>query len=336
MLSAPPSPDAPLVDRLDLDDLPAGRVLRLHVEIARDGLSQPIALPVMVARGRKPGPVLGLTAAVHGNELNGIPVIRRIFQQIDPENLRGSIVGVLVVNVPGYLAHERVVFGTWDLNHQFPGDPAGNTARLYASRFLERIVSQLDMLIDLHTASVGRVNSLYVRADMTDAPAARMAYLQRPQIILHNPPSDRTLRGAAGGLGVSAITLEIGNPQRFHRDYIKRSLTGVRAVMMDHGMLRKRPVAPGPPPALCERSFWMYTDRGGLLEVLPNITDRVAADDVVARLTNPFGDVLAEYRAPEAGIIIGRSVDPVGPSGARIIHLGVEADAADSALLPDR
>lgn len=324
---------ARVVERLEPEDLPTGRITRLLIEIAHDGLSRPIQLPVMVARGAKPGPVLGLTAALHGNELNGIPVIQHLFNRLDPQVLRGTVVGVIVVNVPGYLNHERY-FGNWDLNHMFPGRPDGNAASVYVNRLVERIVRKFDLMVDLHTASFGRVNSLYVRADMTQVESARLAYLQRPQIIVHNPPSDRTLRGAAGELGIPAITVEIGNPGRFHRDYIKRSLTGLRAVLAHHKMIRQRPVSPGAPPVLCERSGWIYTDRGGLLEVFPNVTEPVAPGSPVARLSTPFGDLISEYEVPEAGVVVGHSINPVAETGARILHLGIPAQPDDPRFHP--
>src|SRR5690606_27127160 len=173
-----------------------------------------------------------------------------------------------------------------------------------------------DYLVDLHTASFGRVNSLYVRAEMTHPATAEMAYLQRPQIILHNPPSDGTLRGAADEFGIPAITVEIGNPHQFQPNFIKRALVGLRAALGEVGMVSRRNLAMGGPlPILCEKSRWLYTDHGGLLEVFPEVTQRVTRGEVVARLRNAFGDVLREYRAPYDGVVIGKSNNPTGVSG---------------------
>jgi len=246
------------------------------------------------------------------------------------------LVAAVVVNVPGYLLNQRNFSDGTDLNHILPGRPDGNVAQVYGHRLIDRIVRPFNYLVDLHTASVGRVNSLYVRADMTDATTARMAYLQRPQIILHDPPSDSTLRGAAMELGIPAITVEIRDPQRFQREFIRRSLIGVRSVLAEVGMIAQRPVAPGPAPVLCEGAEWLYTDHGGLLEVFPDLTEGVRRDQVIARLTNIFGDVLREYRAPADGIVIGKSVNPVAQTGARILHLGIEATADKSLYLPRR
>lgn len=323
---------APIVTgTLDLDQLPTRQTTRVLVELTSDALGQAIQIPVLVARGAKPGPVVGITAAVHGNELNGIPVIHHLFAALEGKPLRGTVVGVVVANVPGLHAHQREFVDGTDLNDIFPGRPRGNVSHIYAHRLLHQIVRRFDYLLDLHTASFGRINSLYVRADMSHPKTARMAMLQKPQIILHNRASDGTLRGAAMELGIPSITIEIADPHRFQPKYIRPTLMGVLAVLAELGLVRRRPPRPGPPPVLCERSYWMYTDRGGLLDVLPQLADRVGAGEVIARVRDAFGDLRTEYLAPETGVVIGKSTNPVGQTGARILHLGVEA-AADSEL----
>lgn len=321
---APPPVSPPLiVDDLDLDSLPAGEITRLLVAVAHDGLGRPLRMPVLVARGARPGPVFGLTAAVHGNELNGIPVIHELFAKLEPAKMRGTVVAVVVVNVPAYLARRRTFTDGTDLNHIMPGRADGSAAQAYAARFVERTVRHFDYLIDLHTASTGRVNSLYARADMTNETTAAMAYLQRPQIIVHNRPSDGTLRGTAMAMGIPAITVEIGNPQRIHQGYVRSSLVGIRAVLAEVGILARRPVALGDPPVVCRRSEWLYTTRGGLLTVLPEVVGHVAEGELVAELRDVFGDVVEQYRAPYDAIVVGRSVDPVAETGARVVHLGL-------------
>jgi predicted deacylase len=322
------------VDQLVIEDLPKGRRTRLYVALAHDGLGNPIRVPVVVARGERDGPVFGITAALHGNEINGIPVIHRLLERLDLKKLRGTVAAVVVANIPGYLMNQRNFIDGTDLNHIMPGKPDGNVAQIYSHRLIDRIVARFDYLVDLHTASFGRINSLYVRADMTDATTAQMAYLQRFQIILHDPPSDRTLRGAAMERGIPSITLEIRDPHRFQKEYIKRSLIGVRSVLGELGMTSKRQVSPGPPPVLCKGSDWLYTDHGGLLEVFPDLTEEVTQSQVVGRLSNIFGDVVREYRAPHQGVVIGKSVNPVAQTGSRILHLGVVAGNEKGLYLP--
>ncbi|MCB9789098.1 MAG: succinylglutamate desuccinylase/aspartoacylase family protein [Deltaproteobacteria bacterium] len=299
------------------------------LDLVEDGAGRPVRVPLLVLKGTRPGPVLGLTAALHGNEINGIPVIHGLFRWLADRPLRGAVVAALVVNVPGFHMNERRFAEGTDLNSIMPGVEFGNEPQVYAWRFLNTVVRHFDELIDLHTASTGRHNSLYVRSDMDQPRSAEMAQLLRPQIVLHNAAKDGTLRAAAEDMGIPAVTLEIGNPQRFQPEHIRLSLIGIRRVMGELGMVRRPHVVPGPPPVVCSGSRWLYTDRGGLLDVLPALTERVAAGDVVARLCDIFGDHVAEYRSPESGIVIGKSVNPVGPTGARILHLGIVAPGGD-------
>jgi predicted deacylase len=320
------------VESLELDDLPVG-ISRLWVQIGQDAMGQPECLPILVAKGRKPGRTVGLTAAVHGNELNGLPTIHRLFDRLEPNAMRGIVVGVVVVNLPGFHRGQRFFSDGRDLNHRFPGEPAGSESDVYAHRLLHRVIDRFDVLLDLHTASFGRVNCLYVRADMTDPTTARMAFLQRPQVIVHNPPADMTLRGAAADLGIPAITVEIGDPHRFQHRYIKRTLVGIRSVLMELGVIAKRPVSQGGPPVMCRASSWVYTDRGGLLRVLPKVTDLVAEGEEIATLVDVFGDPATRYTAPHYGVVIGHSTEPVARTGARILHLGEIVTDDDTDLL---
>ena len=328
LYALPESPNEPVhpasvVNDLRIEELPIGKKTRVFVELVGDGLATGIRVPVLAVRGRRAGPVLGVTAALHGNELNGIHVIHQLVHAIDPAQLRGTLIGVVALNVPGLHRHQREFIDGADLNHLFPGKAEGSVSNVYAHRILTRLVHDFDYLVDLHTASFGRKNSLYVRADMTNPATALMAWLQRPQIIVHHPPSDYTLRGALMGRGVPSITLEIGDPQRFQGDFIRRTTVGVRGLMMRLGMLARRPVAGGKPPVICRSSGWIYTDRGGLLEVVPDICDRVKEGDLLATVRNAFGDVIRRYRAPHDAIVVGRSTNPVGQTGARIVHLGI-------------
>jgi predicted deacylase len=317
------------VDKLEIDSLPKGAFSRLFIELIENGIGRPIQVPVVVAKGKKDGPIFGITAALHGNELNGIPVIHQLLQKVNLNTLRGTLVCVIVANMPGMLGEYREFNDGVDLNHIMPGKQHGNRSQVYAFELVERITNHFDYLVDLHTASSGRVNSLYVRADLHLEATSQMAYLLRPQIIVHNPPSDYTLRGVSDEAGKPAITVEICDPQRFQRDPIKRCLQGIRRVLGHVGMIPGKPIPLPETPVLCARSYWIYTDRGGLLTVIPGLTDLVKKGDLVASQINIFGDVIREYHAPEDGVVIGHSVNPVSQSGARILHLGVLMNEED-------
>ena len=312
------------VKNLNLDAVRPGTRHRFWVHIVSDGLGQPIKVPVMVARGLNPGPILGITAAVHGNELNGIPAVQRIFRDLNLEELAGTLVGVPVVNTPGYLLNQRRFNDDNDLNRIMPGSPTGNLSEVYAHRILKKIASHFEYLIDLHTASFGRINSYYIRSDMNDPITARMALLQNAEIIVNNQGHDGTLRGAVADLGIHAITVEAGNPHTFQKGMIRSAITGIENVMRELKMIDSSIVTPDEIPVHCTHSYWLYTTAGGVLEVLPAITQHVQANERVAIVRNVFGDLIREYFAPEAGVVIGKSVNPIAQTGARILHLGIE------------
>ncbi len=316
----------PVIRDLDISTLPEGEVSRLKLEMIADGLGRPIRMPLMVARGSRPGPVLGLTAAVHGNELNGVPVIQRLLAELNLSRLSGAVVAVPVVNIPGLLEQQRAFNDDRDLNHLFPGRANGTSAEVWAWRFMERVVSHMEFLVDLHTASFGRVNSLYIRANLADPVVARMARLQNPEIIVHNPPADGTLRGAAEDRGIPGITVELRDPHRFQHKVIRQSVMGLRRVMVDLKMLPHIRLPAEHTPLICRRSYWIYSPIGGLLTVLPGLTERVKAGEVIARVTNIYGDLLHEHLAPEDGVVIGKSLNPVSQTGSRVLHLGLPGE----------
>ncbi|CAJ0645855.1 7968_t:CDS:2 [Entrophospora sp. SA101] len=317
----------PTINSLDLDVLPNGKVSMLWVVLAEDGLSLPIKVPVMVAKGVKDGPVVGLTAALHGNELNGIPLIHRLMSQdLNCNNLHGVVVSVPVANVPGYLAGQRTFSDGQDLNRVMPGKPNGSTSQVYAYNLIDRIVSKFTHLIDLHTASKGRANSLYVRANMNDPRTRRMAKLQNPQIIVHNTSPDGSLRGAAMERGIPAITVEIGDPSKFQKRFVKTALQGVTNILSNLKMVPDENQSPEYDPVVCARSYWIFAKRGGILNVIPDVNTWVKKNEIIATLDSVFGILVETYFAPEDGIVIGKEMYPVCQSGQRILHLGAVDD----------
>ncbi len=312
-----------IIQELDLDRAPAGEITRQMIHLVSDGIGMPVLVPVLIARGLADGPVLGLTAAVHGNELNGIPVVQRLFKELDPLQLRGTVVGVPVVNVPSLHRKKRRFIDGTDLNHVMPGEEDGNVSQVYAYRIVNRIIKAFDYLVDLHTASFGRINSYYIRADLQDPVTREMALLQNAQIVVHKPNTDGTLRGAASEMGIHAITLEVGDPNTFQKGMIRSGLTGIFNLLFHLNMLEGETEAPQQPAVLCTDSYWMYTDAGGILLVQPGLTQSVRKGQTIATLRNIFGDLVKEYRAPEDGIIIGKSVSPINQTGGRILHLGI-------------
>lgn len=320
-----------VVESFDLNQFGRGTTNKLLVSMVGNGMGGLITVPVVILRGIEDGPVMGLTAALHGNELNGTRVIQKVIAHVKPARLKGTIICVPVVNVPGYLNRTRYFNDGYDLNRVMPGKRGGTNSQVYAYRFVDRVVKHFEYLIDLHTASFGRINTLYVRADLTHPEAAWMARCQQPQIILHNTGADGTLRGAAMDMGVRSITVEVGNPNAFQSALIQDGTVGVLNVLSRLGMIEEDEEESPGEPVMCMRSYWLYTEAGGVLEVYPELAARVRTGELVARVRDIFGDLIAEYRAPEDGIVIGRSTHPVNQTGSRILHLGIEGPVSPAA-----
>lgn len=320
-------------EKLEVDEFPLCTISTAWIKVMTQGLGEWVKLPVIVCRGKEDGPVVGLTAAVHGNELNGVPCIHKVVSQIDVNQLKGTLVAIPCVNVWGYLKFQREFADGRDLNRQFPGKEDGYSSQVFCYHLMSKIMSQFNYMVDLHTASFGRVNSYYVRADMNDPVGASMARLQQPQIILHNSGQDGTLRSAAAARGIKAITVEIGNPQTFQDRYVQWAYMGIMRILDHFEMFSINNIVDevdgsseelGPVHTiLCSRGFWIYTKTGGILEVYPGVNTLIRKGEIIARIKNMFGNIIEEYFAPCTGIIIGRSSNPVAMAGDRIVHLGV-------------
>lgn len=317
--------DLPIVLEFNPEDTPIGTIRHYWLRLASDGMGNPMTVPLMVARGANPGPTLGLTAAIHGDELNGISVIQRLFADLDVVSLNGTVVAIPVVNIPGFNRQQRFFADGSDLNHLMPGKENGNASQVYAYRLVNRFLKSVDYLLDLHTASRGRVNSYYVRADMSIEVTRKLALLQHPQLIVHNPANDGTFRGTADAMDIPAITLEVGNPGVYQKKMIRSGLVGVHNVLSYLKMTDDEEEANlTPSTILCRKSYWLYTQTGGLLQVHVDLLERVEKGQTVASLRNVFGDLIEQYYAPEKGVVIGKSTSPVNQSGGRILHLGIE------------
>lgn len=319
------------VSSVDLSTLPAATISKLSLAMTSDAFGNPVEVPLLVAKGREPGPTLGITAAIHGNELNGIAAIHQLFEQLDLSNLKGTVVAVPGLNPPGIFRNQREFQDGQDLNRLFPGKHNGNEALQFARAISEKLLPHFDILLDLHAASFGRVNSMYVRADTSDQLLFALAKLQQPDIIVHNSGkpsagatgSGRTLRAEAVARGIPCITIELGNPQVWQEEMVSRGAEGMKSTLAFLGMVPGSTAIPDGNAIVCKKSYWIYTDRGGLLEVPVALKQKVQKGQLIGILRDAWGEVICTYHAPEAGVVIGKSSNPAGGSGARILHLGV-------------
>lgn len=321
-------------EELRISSFQRGEVHRVNIHLSDNALGVPWKIPLIIIRGAEKGPSLGITAALHGDELNGISTIFKLIEEIDPKKLKGTLVLVPISNVPGYLMNQRHFSDNIDLNRIMPGKPEGSTSNLYAHQFTSKIISKFNYLLDLHTASHGRVNSLYLRADIDSEETRTLAYLQNPQIIVKKFDETGTLRGWANDNGIPAITIEIGNANAFQHSLIDETLEGVLNTMKYYEMISGEVKDMITDATICDHSYWIYSHKGGIVDVLPKLADEVKAGEVIAKVYDVFGQIKEEIIADRSGIVIGKNVRPNCDAGTRIVHLGVNIFEPESEDIP--
>ncbi len=321
-------------DDLKISSLKRGEIHRLQILLSDNSLGVPWRVPLIIIRGKGKGPTVGLTAALHGNELNGISTIFKLVKEIDPMKLMGTLVLVPISNVPGYLMNQRVFSDNVDLNRIMPGKPIGVPSNLYAHYFVTKIVSKFNYLLDLHTASHGRVNCLYLRADIENEETRTLAFLQNPQIIVRKFDETGTLRAWANENNIPAITIEIGNPNAFQHSLIDETLDGILNTLKYLKMIDGEVEDMVTDATICDNSYWIYASKGGIVDVKAKLADEIEEGQIIAIVYDVFGQVKEEIKADRSGIVIGQNVSPNCDAGTRILHLGVNIIKATPANIP--
>lgn len=279
-------------------------------------------LPLMVAKGSE-GPVVGITASLHGNELNGIEVIHRLWQDLDISKLKGTIVFCPVLNGPGFLQEKREFHDGSDLNRLFPGKEDGNRSNRYAYKLFNELIQFFNIHIDLHTASSGRENSYYIKTDLSDPFLKNLALLANPQIVVNEKGPQGTLRALCEANNIKALTIEIGNPHCLQKAYIQNAYLGLKQVLAFLSFSLNKTTIDNK-TIICQRSFWIYSDNSGLLTIDCNLGDKLDKDQPFGVIKNIYGETVTELKAPQASIVIGKASEPVCEPGARLLHLGLE------------
>jgi predicted deacylase len=316
-----------------------GTALRLSWSATELFEGVPVSTPVLVVNGALPGPMLCLTAAVHGDELNGVEMVRRVLHDINPEKLAGSIIGVPIVNVQGFRRGSRYLPDRRDLNRYFPGNPKGSAAARIAHSFFTNIVAHCDALIDLHTGSFERANLPQIRADLRNPDVVTLTQGFGAMVILHSTPAVGTLRHAATQAGIPAVTLEAGGPSELELNEVRHGVKGIESLISSIGMLRKRRLW-GDPEPVYYRSSWVRADSGGILLSDVSLGSTVRKGDLLGTITDPMNNASNELRSPYSGRIIGMARNQVVMPGFAAFHVGIAtvdapSDLAEPQPIPD-
>ena len=297
---------------------------RRTVDLPVSSLSDhtPVSMAVHVVQGRKPGPVIFVSAAIHGDEVIGVEIVRRLLRAPNLDRMAGTLLAVPIVHTFGFLHHSRYLPDRRDLNRCFPGSAEGSLGARLAHIFLSQIVRRSDFGIDLHSAAVQRSNLPQIRLTPGNARLEGLAQAFGAPVLLHSKLREGSLRMAAEAAGVDVLLYEAGEGLRFDELAARSGLSGILRVMQALGMigpkgvprLRGRPVT-------CTRSSWYRAPAGGLLRTYRGIGDLVEPGVVLGAVSDPFGVAEVEIAAQSQGIIVGRSNMPVVNEGDALFHV---------------
>lgn len=285
-----------------------------------DGLAEPT--PVLVAHGSKPGPVLCLTAAVHGDELNGVEIVRNLLYEVDPERLNGTIIGVPIVNLHGFRVGSRYFSDRRDLNRYFPGDPSGSSTSRIAYSLFHSLILECDYLVDLHTGSFHRTNLPQLRADLNNESVLELTKGFGATVVLDGSGPDGSLRAAATAAGIPAVTLEAGEPMRVQPDEVNHGLKALRS-LLNHLDMMSRFTLWGEPQPVYYKSQWVRAEDNGILTSTVELGDKVDEGELLGNVVDPITNSRSEIRSPVNGRIIGMALNQSMRPGYAAYHIGI-------------
>ncbi len=299
-----------------------GETRDLHLKLSETFTGGSVTMPVRVIRAVEPGPVVYISAGLHGDELNGVGVVHELMLGETLKLTSGAVILLPVVNVPGFEASTRYLPDRRDLNRSFPGSPRGSLASRIASVFMEEIVSKCDYGIDLHSAALQRTNFPNVRADFANPAAKRMALAFGCGLVVDGPGPVGALRREACKAGVPTIILEAGEPCKIEPNVLQIGLRGVRNVLMHLKMLGGKTHRP-PFQALIRKTLWVRAREGGLLRYHIAPGDIVEESQPLATHYSILGDQHEVLLSPSDGIVLGMTTMPAVKPGEPVVHLAI-------------
>lgn len=294
-----------------------------------------IELPVHIIHGKKPGPKLFVSAAIHGDELNGVEIIRRLLATKSLKNLRGSLIAIPIVNMFGLIQHSRYLPDRRDLNRSFPGSAKGPLASRLAHIFMETIVKHCDYGIDIHTAAIHRSNLPQIRAKLDDPETEELASAFGVPVVINSNTRDGSLRQSASENNVKTLLYEAGEALRFDELPIKAGVRGIIRIMRHLNMLnpskRKQNVAE---PYVARSSYWVRAPHAGVFRDVKKLGAHVKKGDLLGTISDPtdiFNKTEFPVTAYRSGVVIGKTTLPLVNEGDAIYHIASFEDASEVA-----
>ena len=309
-----------------------GRRQTVDVPVSTLSDHTPVTLSVHVVHGRRPGPVLFVSASIHGDEVIGVEIVRRLLKAAPLNRIAGTLLAVPIVNTYGFLNNARYLPDRRDLNRCFPGQPEGSMASRLAHIFMQEVVLRADVGIDLHSAAIHRINLPQMRLTPGNERLAALGRAFGAPVMLNSRLREGSLRMAAEEAGVDVLLYEGGEGLRFDELAARTGVAGILRVMQHLGMIGRAGVPRARSQSvLCGASRWYRAPAGGLFRGYRAIGETVQRGTVLGAVSDPFGEVETELVSDAPGIIIGRSNMPVVNEGEALFHIAETAQAHDAA-----
>lgn len=302
------------------NNIPLNTRVNEHIELP-NLYNTPAKMPIRIIRGKKAGKRVFVSAAIHGDELNGIEIIRRLMKLNVLKKLQGTIILAPIVNVYGIMTHSRYLPDRRDLNRSFPGSTKGSLASRVAKIFYDEIVCKCDLGIDLHTASIHKSNLPQIRTNINNPETFKLAKAFGAPVILHSELRDGSLRQYADENGIPILLYEAGEALRFDETAIRIGVNGIINVLREMEMLPKVIKKRKTIPIITKSSQWIRANDSGILRTIKALGDTVQKDEVIAYIDEPIDLNPKEVKASFDGVIIGKSQIPLVQEGDAIFHI---------------
>lgn len=279
-----------------------------------------IEIPVYVFRSVHDGPVVLLMAGMHGDEVNGIEVMRRMLAKKMLYPLKGTVIAVPILNIYGFLNFSRDVPDGKDVNRSFPGNKDGSLASRVAHRFMKEVMPYIDYGVDFHTGGASRTNFPQIRCVLNNPENEKLARAFGAPFILNAPYRQGSLRKEASKYGKSILVYEAGESLRFDEAGIKMAVEGTSRLLHHLGMANAVPV-PATEPVICMKDIWLRAKNAGLFRTNIKCGEQVKKNQLIGTITDPYGEMEVRLNAPASGYVVGLNNMPIVNQGDALLHI---------------
>ena len=301
------------------EDVALGEDRQIHLNIARLPTYTNIDLPVRIIRAKNDGPVVLLSGGLHGDEINGIEIVRRLISNDHLKLTSGTVIAVPLMNVYGFIQNVRGVPDGKDINRSFPGNKHGSLAKLVAYNIMNEIIPKVDYGVDFHTGGASRANYPQIRCVFDIPKNMELARAFAPPVILNSNLVASSFRKAAHNKGKHILVYETGESLRMDEAGIETAIAGTKRLLNHLGMRGTAPEA----GTIDEynKSKWLRAKYAGIFNTTIQLGDKVKKRQIVGRITDPFGNERFNLKAPDSGQVIGLNNSPVVHKGDAILHI---------------